>query len=348
MKSYDLRSDTLTRPSADMRAAMAAAEVGDDVYGEDPTVRRLEARVAELLGKDAALFVPSGTMANQIAILVHTRRGDEVVVGEGTHCMRFEGGAAAAWAGVQFAVVGRGGLFTSEEMLAAVKPKAEHFPQTSLIVVENTHNLGGGRVFPKAESERLADAARSRGLALHMDGARLWNAAVATGFEARDLAAPFDTISVCFSKGLGAPVGSAFVGSHERVRAARRFRKMLGGAMRQSGILAAAALHALEHNRERLAKDHAAARGFAERLRGMIGIEVAPVETNIVLLETSTTAAGSIAQRAAERGVLIHAMGPTTLRAVTHLDISEQDTLEAAELLKGVILSGASASGSAP
>ena len=339
MKSYDLRSDTLTKPSAGMRAAMAEAEVGDDVYGEDPTVRRLEARVAELLGKESALFVPSGTMANQIAILVHTRRGDEVVVGEGTHCMHFEGGAAAAWSGVQFAVVGRGGLFSTEDVLAAIRPKAEHLPQTSLIVVENTHNLGGGRVFPKDECELIGEAARARGLTLHMDGARLWNAAVATGVEPKALAAPFDTISVCFSKGLGAPVGSAFVGSHERVRAARRFRKMLGGAMRQSGVLAAAALYALEHNRARLAEDHAAAHGFAERLVRVPDIEIAPVETNIVLIKTANADAGSIAERAAEQGVLIHAMGPRILRAVTHLDISERDTLQAAELLCGIMAS---------
>jgi len=339
LKRYDLRSDTLTRPSIGMRAAMAEAEVGDDVYGEDPTVRRLEEQVAQFLGKESALFVPSGTMANQIALLVHTRRGDEVVVGEGTHCMHFEGGAAAAWSGVQFAVVGRGGLFSTEEALGAIRPKAEHLPQSSLIVVENTHNLGGGRVFPKAECERLAEAARARGLALHMDGARLWNAAVATGIPAHELAAPFDTVSVCFSKGLGAPVGSAFVGSREHVRAARRFRKMLGGAMRQSGILAAAASYALEHNRERLARDHTAARGFAERLRGVPGVELAPVETNIVLIKTPNLDAHEMAERAAKSGVLIHAMGSHILRAVTHLDISEDDTLEAAALLAHVFTS---------
>jgi threonine aldolase len=338
MKLYDLRSDTLTKPSAGMRAAMAAAEVGDDVYGEDPTVRQLEARVAEILGKESALFVPSGTMANQIAILVHTRRGDEVVVGEGTHCMHFEGGAAAAWSGVQFAVVGRGGLFSPEDVLAAVRPKAEHLPQSSLVVVENTHNLGGGRVFPRTECEKIAEVARARGLSLHMDGARLWNAAIATGEEPRELAAPFDTVSVCFSKGLGAPVGSAFVGTHERVRSARRFRKMLGGAMRQSGIVAAAALYALEHNRQRLDQDHAAARGFAARLSETPGVEIAPVETNIVLLKTPNADAAAIAERASKQGVLIHAMGPGMLRAVTHLDIDEADTLRAAELLSEIIV----------
>ncbi|HWZ89004.1 MAG TPA: GntG family PLP-dependent aldolase [Polyangiaceae bacterium] len=338
MSRYDLRSDTLTQPSAGMRAAMASAEVGDDVYGEDPTVIALETRVARLLGKESAVFVPSGTMANQIALLVHTRRGDEVIVGEGTHCMHFEGGAGAAWSGVQFAVVGHGGLFSAEELLGAVRPKAENFPQSSLVVVENTHNLGGGRVFPKADCERIAEAARGRGLGLHMDGARLWNAAVATGVEPKDLAAPFDTVSVCFSKGLGAPVGSAFVGSAERVRAARRFRKMLGGAMRQSGILAAAALYALEHNRERLAEDHAAARGFADTLSNVRGVEVTPVETNIVILKTRQADAGEIVERAAAKGVLIHAMGPRTLRAVTHLDLEKQDVLKAAEILATIIV----------
>ena len=337
MPRYDLRSDTVTKPSLAMRAAMAAAEVGDDVYGEDPTVQRLETLVARLLGKESALFVPSGTMANQIALLVHTRRGDEVVVGEGSHCMNFEGGAAAAWSGVQFAVAGRGGLFTADELLQAIKPKAEHLPQSALVVVENTHVQSGGRVFPQAACELIAEAARARGLALHMDGARLWNAAVATGITPAALAAPFDTLSVCFSKGLGAPVGSAFVGSHERVRAARRFRKMLGGAMRQSGILAAAAIHALEHNRERLAQDHAAARGFAAHLSGIAGLEVAPVESNIVLIGVEGADANELAQRAAQQGVLIHALGPHMLRAVTHLDISEQETLEAANVLAGIL-----------
>jgi threonine aldolase len=251
--------------------------------------------------------------------------------------MHFEGGAAAAWSGVQFAVVGRGGLFSAAEALATLRPRAEHLPQSSLIVVENTHNMGGGRVFPKAECERLGVLARERGLRLHMDGARLWNAAVATGTTPKDLAAPFDTVSVCFSKGLGAPVGSAFVGSLERVGAARRFRKMLGGAMRQSGILAAAALYALEHNQARLARDHAAARGFAERLSTLPDVELAPVETNIVLLKTLGKNAGEIAERAAASGVLIHAMGSHILRAVTHLDIAEEDVLKAGEILAGII-----------
>jgi threonine aldolase len=336
MICYDLRSDTLTLPSLAMRAAMAAAEVGDDVYGEDPTVKRLEASVAEILAKESALFVPSGTMANQIALLLHANRGDEVIVGEGTHCMNFEAGAAAAWAGVQFAVVGRGGLFSAEDALDAIRAQVDHLPRSALVVIENTHNLGGGRVFPIGDCERIAESARARGLGLHMDGARLWNAAVATGLGADELAAPFDTVSVCFSKGLGAPVGSALVGSRDHIRAARRFRKMLGGALRQAGILAAAALYALEHNRARLAEDHAAARGFAERLKSAPGLQIAKVETNIVLIQTLHADAAQIAERAAARGVRVHALGPRTLRAVTHLDISEADTLQAAELLGAV------------
>jgi len=336
MKLYDLRSDTLTKPSREMRAAMAAADVGDDVYGEDPTVRRLEETVAVILGKESALFVPSGTMANQIAILLHTHRGDEVLVGEGTHCMHFEGAAAAAWSGVQFAVVGRGGFFTPEEMVTAIRPRADHLPQSALVVVENTHNLGGGRVLPRIESERLASAAKEHGLASHLDGARLWNAAVASGEAPSNLAAPFDTVSVCFSKGLGAPVGSALVGTRVHIRDAHRWRKMLGGAMRQSGVIAAGALYALEHNRDRLAEDHAAARAFGERLRAAAGVEVAPVETNIVLLRTLELDAGVLVERAAARGVLIHAMGSRLLRAVTHLDISTKDVLAAAEILAGV------------
>lgn len=338
MRNYDLRSDTVTQPTAAMRAAMAAAVVGDDVYGEDPSVRLLEERVAALLGKESALFVPSGTMGNQIALLVHTRRGDEVVIGEGSHCAWYESGAGAALAGVQFAIAGRGGLFTAEEAEAALKPVADYLPRSSLIVVENTHNRAGGRTFPLATIEGIARLARSRGLGLHLDGARLWNAAVATKLEPSTLAAPFDTVSVCFSKGLGAPVGSALVGSREHVKAARRFRKMLGGGMRQSGVLAVAALHALDHHRERIALDHEAARAFADELTGAANIEIAAeVETNMALLRVKGLRAEEVAQRARARGVLLGAISPDTLRAVTHLDLSLADVLEAAHILREVV-----------
>lgn len=336
MSVCDLRSDTLTRPTAAMRAAMAAAEVGDDVYGEDPSVQALEARVAAVLGKESALFVPSGTMGNQIGLLVHTRPGDEVIIGEGSHCAYYESGAASAWAGVQFAIAGRGGLFNADEMLEVVKPAQYHFPRTRLVVVENTHNRAGGRVFPQQEVLKIAAEAGRQGLALHLDGARIWNASVATDVDVAQLAAPFDTLSVCFSKGLGAPVGSAFVGSREHVLAARRFRKMLGGGMRQAGILAAGALHALDHHRARLAEDHASARVFADTLRGVTGIEVAPVETNIVVLTSASADASELARRAAERGVLMNATGKRTLRAVTHLDVDVDQVKAAAETLRAL------------
>ncbi len=336
METYDLRSDTVTRPSPGMRACMAAAAVGDDVYAEDPTVKRLEEHVADLLGKESALFVPSGTMSNQIGLLVHTRRGDEVIIGEGSHCAWYESGAGAAWAGVQFATAGRGGLFTAAELLAAIKPSADHFPRTSLVVLENTHNRAGGRLFPVADVAEIAEAAKARGLGLHLDGARLWNASIASGCDLRRLAEPFDTVSVCFSKGLGAPVGSAFVGSRDHVRAAHRFRKMLGGGMRQAGILAAGALYALEHHRARMVDDHRAARLFAETLRGAPGIELPQheVDTNIVQFGVSGVDAGLMVERAANVGVLINATGPNTLRAVTHLDITSQQVAVAAERLR--------------
>ena len=337
MAVCDLRSDTVTRPTVAMRAAMAAAAVGDDVYGEDPSVRALEERVAALLGKESALFVPSGTMGNQIGLLVHTRPGDEVIIGEGSHCAFYESGAAAAWAGVQFAVAGRGGVFTADEMLDVIKPPQDHFPRTRLVVVENTHNRGGGRVFPQAEIARIATAARARGLGLHLDGARIWNASVATGIDVAELAAPFDTLNVCFSKGLGAPVGSAFVGSREHVVTAHRFRKMLGGGMRQAGILAAGALYALENQRARLADDHAAARVFADAMRGAPGIEVAPVDTNIVVLTTNNLPAAELAHRAAAAGVLVNATGKHTLRAVTHLDVDASQVQSAAETLRRLL-----------
>jgi threonine aldolase len=319
-----------------MRAAMAAAEVGDDVYGEDPTVRALEERVAGLLGKEAALFVPSGTMGNQIGLLVHTRPGDEVIVGEGAHCAFFESGAGAAWAGVQFAIAGKGGLFTAEEMLEVIKPRHFHFPRTSLVVVENTHNRAGGRVFAQAEVLRIAEAARAQGYALHLDGARLWNASVATGTDVATLAAPFHTVNVCFSKGLGAPVGSAFAGSRDHVAAARRFRKMLGGGMRQAGILAAAALYALEQNRSRLADDHRAAQVLATSLAGTPGLLPCEVETNIVMLNFETADAARVAQAAAAQGVLLNATGKRQLRAVTHLDVTLAQVETAAQVLREV------------
>lgn len=306
-----------------MRAAMAAAEVGDDVYGEDPTVRALEARIASLLGKERALFVPSGTMSNQLALMVHCERGDEVVIGEAAHSSWYESGAAAALAGVQFAVAGTGGLFDVADLDRAVKPRAYWFPRTRLLSIENTHNRAGGRVFPQATVLRLVERARELGLAAHLDGARLWNAAVASGRSEAELAAPFDTISVCFSKGLGAPVGSALVGHAALIERAHRLRKMLGGGMRQAGVLAAAALFAVDHHRARLGDDHRAARALAAALGTPAGAHVDPasVETNMVAIVLDQPIAERVVKAAAERGVLVGTMDACTVRAVTHLDV---------------------------
>jgi len=320
-----------------MREAMASAAVGDDVYGEDPTVIALERRVADLLGKESALFVPSGTMSNQIALLVHTRPGDEVVIGEGAHVAFYESGAGAALAGVQFAQAGAGGLFDADELSAAVKPKADYHPRTSLVCLENTHNRAGGRIFPQALVEAVVGRAREHGLGVHLDGARLWHAALASGLSEAELARPFDTVSVCFSKGLGAPVGSALVGTREAVNAARRYRKMLGGGMRQAGILAAGALYALEHQRSRLSLDHDAAKAFARIASQSSDVRVVPPETNIVSLTVDGLSAERIVAEARARGVLVNATGPRSLRAVTHLDLAAADVERAAELLCSAI-----------
>lgn len=335
MPFIDLRSDTVTQPTPQMRQAMAAAPVGDDVFGEDPTVCELEARVAALLGKEAALFVVSGTMANQLAIWTQTRPGDEVIVGREAHVAVYETGAAAALAGVQMSYVGEDGLFTAEDVSRAIRPLHDYSPRTSLVALENTHNRSGGRVFSLESCRAIALVARQGGLAAHLDGARLWNASVKSGVPVQDFAAPFDTVSVCFSKGLGAPVGSALAGSRDLIREARRRRKMLGGGMRQAGILAAAALYALEHHRERLRLDHEAAHAFAARLARTPGISVEPaaVETNIVNLAVSEGMAPHIAARARELGVIVSAIQPSVLRAVTHLDVSKAEVLQAAEVL---------------
>jgi threonine aldolase len=323
----DLRSDTVTRPTAAMRKAMAEAEVGDDVYGEDPTARRLQERIAELFGKQAALFVPSGTMANQLALLCHCERGNEVLVGEDNHCMIYESGASAAWAQVQFSVVGQGGLFTAEQMIAAVRSTDIHSPQTRLCALENTHNRSGGRIFPQPEVERISAAAHARGIGVHIDGARIWNVAAATGLSTQALASPADSISACFSKGLGAPVGSVLAGNREFIARALRYRKMLGGGMRQIGVLCAAALHALDHHRERLAEDHENAKRLAEGLAGIQALRCSPndVQTNIVVFEVRSGRARELAARAVQSGVLINAISATHLRAVTHLDVTRAD-----------------------
>jgi threonine aldolase len=337
----DLRSDTVTRPSAGMRAAMAAADVGDDVYGEDPTVLALQERASHLLGKERALFVPTGTMANQIALLCHCQRGDDVLAGEGSHCVLYESGAGSAWSGVAFTILGQGGLFDAAQMLAAIKPPDHHYPRTRLIALENTHNRAGGRVFPQRDVEAIASAAHERGLFVHLDGARVWNASVATGVAVAQLAAPADSVSACFSKGLGAPAGSVIAGSAELIDRAHRFRKMLGGGMRQAGVLAAAALYALEHNLGRLDEDHAHARRLAEGLAELPGVrcDSRSIETNIVNFELPELAPSELVRSAAQRGVRINAIGPRKLRAVTHLDVSSGDIELALERIEGALQS---------
>jgi threonine aldolase len=329
----DLRSDTVTRPSAAMREAMARADVGDDVYGEDPTVNRLQEVVAARLGKEAALFVPSGTMANQIALRSLTEPGDAAIAARDAHLYLYESGAAAALAGVQLTLIGENGAFTRDELLEAVYPADDHYPRTRVVCVENTHNRSGGRIFPFAQLREVADAARARGLRMHLDGARIWNAEAASGIDAARWCEPFDTVSCCLSKGLGAPVGSLVAGSRELVARAHRFRKMQGGGMRQAGVLAAAGLFALEHNAKRLADDHANAKRLAAGLAALPGIEIpAPPETNIVIFRRAGAVAWTQALRA--RGVLLSAFSADTVRAVTHLDVSTRDVDEALAIMR--------------
>ena len=340
--AIDLRSDTVTLPSAAMRAAMAAAPVGNDEYGEDPTMNRLQERTAALLGKESALWLPSGTMANQVALRVLTRPGDDVIVSRESHAVWHEAGGSAANSGVQFTEIGARGVFTADEFLAARRPQGHPmYPPTTLVEIENTHNRMGGVVFPQADAERVCAAAREHGVATYLDGARIWNAAVASGRPVGELAAPFDLVGVALSKGLGAPGGSLLAGSRELVQRSVRYRRMLGGTMRQIGILGAAGLYALDHNDERLAEDHANARRMAERLAvsPRISLDLGSVQTNIIVFRLTDDApdAPTVVARARERGVLIFNIGNRVIRAVTHLDVSRKQCDEAAETLVGIV-----------
>jgi threonine aldolase len=338
----DLRSDTITRPTAAMREAMATAPVGDDQFGEDPTVNLLQDRVAALLGKESALWLPTGTMANQVALRALTRPGDDVIVSQQSHTVWHETGAAAANAGVQFTSIGSGGLFTVDDFLSAFKPR-DHiiYPPTTLVEIENTHNRAGGIIFPQDEAARICAAAAERGAATYLDGARLWNAAIASGRRPDDLAAPFDLVSVAFSKGLGAPGGSMLAGSRAVIARCLRYRRMLGGAMRQVGSFAAAGLHALDHHVERLAEDHANARLMASHLARSrrVMLDLNTVRTNILVFDLTAEApdAPTVVARARERGVLVFAFGPRTIRAVTHLDVSRQQCDRAGEALLAIV-----------
>ncbi len=334
----DLRSDTVTRPSPEMRAAIAAAPVGDDQYGDDPTVNLLQERVAALLGKEAALWLPSGTMANQVALRTLTHPGDDVVVSRESHAVWHETGGAAANAGIQFTEIGAGGVFTADDFLAARKPQNHPmYPPTTLVEIENTHNRSGGIIFPQDEAARVCAAAHAHGVASYLDGARIWNIAAATGRAVGELAAPFDLVGVSLSKGLGAPGGSLLAGARDTVARAVRHRRMLGGAMRQVGIFAAAGLFALDHNFERLLEDHANARIVATRLAQSprIVLDPASVQTNILVFTLAAGApdAPALVAAARSRGVLINAFGPRTIRVVTHLDVSRAQCEQAAAIL---------------
>jgi threonine aldolase len=342
----DLRSDTVTLPTDEMRRFMTQAPVGDDQYGEDPSVNLLQERVADLLGKETALWLPSGTMANQVALRVLTRPGDDVIVSRESHAVWHETGASAANAGVQFTEVGAGGTFTVSDVLAARKPRGHIiYPPTTLVEIENTHNRAGGIVFPGDEAARICAACREHQIATYMDGARLWNAAAASGTAPARTAAPFDLVSVAFSKGLGAPGGSMLAGSRALIDSAVRYRRMLGGAMRQAGFFAAAALYALESHMGRLVEDHRNARLLAERLARspQVDLDIDRVQTNILVFGLAPDApdAATVVARARDAGVLLFAFGARTLRAVTHLDVSRDQCVHAADILAEVIAGGA-------
>jgi threonine aldolase len=338
----DLRSDTVTKPTPGMRAAMAAAEVGDDVIDVDPTVERLQSCCAELLGKEAAIFVPSGTMANQIAVRLHCQAGDELICDVESHIYNYEQGAFAQLTGVATRTVeGRYGVLTVEQLRDLIRPDNEHMVRTRLVWIENTHNRGAGRVQPYRNLADICGWAEQNGLRRHLDGARLFNAAVASAIPVADWARHFDTVSVCFSKGLGAPVGSALAGPRDLIRQARRHRKVLGGGMRQAGIIAAGALYALENNVQRLAEDHANAQRLAEAIRATAGLELQPpeIDTNMVIfhVDPALATAAQFVSRLQESGVLVLAFGPTKIRAVTHLDVTEAEVRGAGEIIRETV-----------
>jgi threonine aldolase len=327
MNIVDLRSDTVTRPSPAMRAAIANAEVGDDVLGDDPTVIRLQERAAALLGQAAALFVPSGSMANQVAIRAATEPGDELILDINTHSYNYEAGAPAALSGCSVRIItGCRGVFTGRDLVAAIRPNNSHFPRSRLVIIENTNNRGGGTVWPVAAVAEVAEVAHRHGLHVHLDGARLLNACTATRCQPTDYTRCADSVSMCFSKGLGAPVGSVVAGPAPFIARAHRFRKMFGGGMRQAGILAAAGLYALDHNIARLAEDHANARRLAEAIAALPGIRLDPetVQTNIIIFEVEERlgTAAQLVQRLRDAGVWLLATGPQQARAVTHLDVA--------------------------
>jgi threonine aldolase len=335
----DLRSDTVTKPTPAMRRAMAEAEVGDDVLDGDPTVRRLEARVAELLGAEAALFFPSGTMANQAGVWLLSRPGTEILLDAGAHIIHYEYAGAAALSGVQVRPVqGSGPVMDAAALRETIRPRSPHALPASLVCVENTHNGAGGKITPLAELRAIRDAARENGLSVHLDGARLWNAAAASGTSLADFASCADTTMVSFSKGLGAPVGAALAGSRELMNEGWLVRKRLGGGMRQSGILAAAVLHALDAHLGRIVEDHANARAFAALVDGVGGARVVPPDTNIVMIDLPpSTDAFSLVATAEKAGVLLTPWSRTRVRVVFHLDADAAATKRAGEIVAGLL-----------
>jgi len=338
----DLRSDTVTRPTAEMRRAMAEAEVGDDVYGEDPTVNRLERRAAEIFAREAAIFVTSGTMGNQIAIKIHTHHGQEVICEERSHIFNYEMATLAAFSGcLARPIHGEDGILAWPEVRKRIAPKIYYRAQTGLIALENTHNMAGGSVYPQALADEICDGGHEAGIPVHLDGARVFNAATALGQAVAHVTGKFDSVMFCLSKGLGAPVGSMLVGSRDFIDKARVYRKALGGGMRQAGILAAAGLIALEKMPARLQQDHENARFLAEGLARTPGITIDPrtVVTNIVIFDISATGMTSadLSRRLAERGVLANGVGPETMRLVTHMDVGREACARALEILEDVV-----------
>jgi len=333
MTAIDLRSDTVTLPSPGMREAIASAPVGDDVYGEDPSINALQNKMADMLGKQASLFVVSGSMGNGVSVKTLTQPGDEVILESSAHIVKYEAGSAAILSGVLLKMLeGSNGMLTAEQIEAAINPKNVHCPPTTVISLENTHNSGGGTIYPLDEIQRIHKLAKKHGIRMHLDGARLWNASVATGIALKEYARYFDTVSVCFSKGLGAPVGSIIAGSKEIIKIAHKNRKIFGGGMRQAGFLAAAAQYAVDHNIQRLSEDHKNARLLAEGIVSLPGItiDLNAVQTNIIYIqvEGGPLAAPDIVKALNKKNIFILALGPNRLRAVTHLNISEEDILQ--------------------
>jgi len=339
MNTIDLRSDTVTRPSPAMLHAMMSAAVGDDVFGEDPTVNALQSRIASMFAKEAALFVPSGTMGNELCIKAHTQPGDEIIVEEDSHIIVYETGGPSFLAGVQMhALRGTRGVLDAGEVKRAVRPDVYYLPRTALICIENTHGRSAGSVYPLDKMKALREVTREAGVKLHLDGARLWNASVASGNPVSDYARLVDSLSVCFSKGLGAPIGSIVIGDGEFIEKVRKYRKIFGGGMRQVGILAAAALYALDHNIERLSEDHRKAKYFAGELSGISGfrIDKNEVQTNMVIADIGGTGKtqSEVLDLMRSKGVLLTSERLTSIRAVMHLDVSMEDVEEAARQIK--------------